>query len=131
MYNGNGTSTLTYSTITYKSGWDATKLTEKTGDYRRTILFPNVGKLGYNYPITAVDTPTANTITVTGDATAYLYPPTTFAAIYGQYIKDSMDIKADPSVSPPPASIYKTVKFFDQDRCKLICRWRYYIQWCV
>ena len=34
--------------------------------------------------------------------------------MYGQYIKDSIDIKADPSVSPPPASIYKTVKFFDQ-----------------
>src|SRR4030043_1876137 len=28
VYNGDGTSTLTYSTITYKSGWDSTKLTE-------------------------------------------------------------------------------------------------------
>jgi len=115
------TTTLHYSPITYKSGWysppedDPNKkyLTKKTSDYRRTILFPNVGKLGYNYPVTAVDS-IANTITVTGDATAYLYPPTTFAVLYGQYVKDTMDIKADPSVSPPPASIYKTVKFFDQ-----------------
>ena len=91
-----GTSTLTYTQpITYKSGWypppedDPNKkyLTKKTSDYRRTILFPNVGKLGYNYPIIGVDEG-AKTITVTGDATAYLYPPTTFAVMYGQYIKD-------------------------------------------
>ena len=56
------------------------KINRKDRGLRRTILFPNVGKLGYNYPVIAVDTPTANTITVTGDATAYLYPPTTFAA---------------------------------------------------
>src|SRR4030043_1969434 len=100
VYNGNGTSTLMYSTITYKSGWypppedDPNKkyLTKKIFDYRRTVLFPNVGKLGYNYPIIAVDTPTANTITVTGNATAYLYPPTTFAVMYGQYIKDVIDV---------------------------------------
>jgi hypothetical protein len=104
VYNGDGTSTLTYSTITYKSGWDSTKLTQKTGDYRRTILFPNINKLGYNYPVIAVDTPTANTITVTGDATAYLYPPTTFAAMYGQYIKDVIDV----------SGTNKQVKFFDQ-----------------
>jgi len=103
VYNGNGTSTLRYSTITYKSGWDAVKLTQKTGDYRRTILFPNVGKLGYNYPVIAVDT-IANTITVTGNATAYLYPPTTFAVLYGQYIKDIMDFNGTS----------KTVKFFDK-----------------
>ena len=115
-----GTSTLTYSAITYKSGWNFVKLTEKTGDYRRTILFPNVGKLGYNYPVIAVDTPTAGTITVTGDATpVYQYiSSSSFAAMYGQYSKDSIDIKADPSVSPPPASIYKTVKFFDQTGAK-------------
>jgi len=121
-----GTSTLTYSTdpqtpFTYKSGWypppeddpDKKYLTKKTSDYRRTILFTNVGKLGYNYPIIGVDEGT-KTITVTGDATAYLYPPTTFAVIYGQYSKDSIDIKTNPSVSPPPASIYKTVKLFDK-----------------
>jgi hypothetical protein len=54
-------------------------------------LFPNVGKLGYNYPVIAVDTPNPNTITAKGDATAYLYPPTTFAVMYGQYIKDYID----------------------------------------
>jgi predicted CXXCH cytochrome family protein len=107
VYNGNGTSTLTYSTITYKTGWDSTKLTKKTGDYRRTILFPNVNKLGYNYPLVAIDT-VGKRITVTGDATVYLYPPTTFAATYGQYIKDIMDISADGSGNNKP------VKFFDQ-----------------
>src|SRR4030043_2453883 len=107
VYNGDGTSTLTYSTITYKSGWDATKLTQKTGDYRRTILFPNVGKLGYNYPVIAVDT-IANTITVTGNATAYLYPPTTFAVLYGQYIKDFIDV----------SGTNMAVKFFDKAGAK-------------
>jgi nitrate/TMAO reductase-like tetraheme cytochrome c subunit len=66
-------STFTYESITYKSGWEwnpptNTKLVAKTGDYRGTILFPNVGKLGYNYPITAVD-PDAKTITVNGELT--------------------------------------------------------------
>ena len=86
------TSILTYSTITYKTSttWDSTRLANKTGDYRHTILFPNVNKLGYSYPVKAIDEG-ANTITVTGDATAYLYPPTTFAVMYGQYIKDNID----------------------------------------
>ncbi|MEW6418619.1 MAG: LamG-like jellyroll fold domain-containing protein [Nitrospirota bacterium] len=106
VYNGDGTSTLTYSTITYKSGWDSTKLTKKTLDFRRTILFPNVGKLGYNYPVVAIDTPLANTITVSGDATpVYEYiSSSTFAAMYGQYIKDIIDL----------SGTSKTVKFFDQ-----------------
>jgi hypothetical protein len=107
-----GKSTLTYSTITYRNTggtvWDATKLTQKTSDYRRTILFPNINKLGFNYPITAVDTPTVGTITVSGNACTYLYPPTNFAAIYGQYIKDIVDISADGSGNNKP------VKLFDQ-----------------
>src|SRR4030042_524883 len=89
--------------ITYKSGtgWDATKLPKKTEDYRGAILFPNVNKLGYNYPITAVN-PTAKTITVTGNLTTEcnLFSSATFAVIYGQYIKDVLNTK--------------TVKFFDQ-----------------
>jgi hypothetical protein len=103
VYNGDNTSTLTYLTITYKTGWDAAKLTEKTSGYRRAILFPNVYKLGYNYPITAVD-PDAKTIKVTGNVTTILYPPTTFAAIYGQYIKDAIDV----------SGTNKQVKFFDR-----------------
>ena len=98
IYNGNNTSTLTYSAITYKTGWNATKLTNKTEDYRRTILFPNVNRLGYNYPVVAVDTPNPNTITVSGDATVYLYPPTTFAVLYGQYVKDYLNIGAPGNV---------------------------------
>ena len=98
------TTILHYSSITYKSGWNSTKLTKKTEDYRRTILFPNANKLGYNYPVIAVDTPTANTITVTGDATVYLYPPTTFVVLYGQYIKDTMSV----------GGTNVAVKFFDQ-----------------
>jgi hypothetical protein len=107
VYNGDNTSTLTYSTITYKTGWDAAKLTEKTSGYRRTILFPNVNKLGYNYPITEIDTD-AKTIKVTGNVTTYLYPPTTFAAIYGQYIKDAIDV----------SGTNKQVKFFDRKGAK-------------
>lgn len=106
VYNGgNGTSTLSYSSITYKPGWDATKLTKKTSDFRRTVLWPNVNNLNYDYPITAVD---AGAITVKGNATINLSPPTTFAVMYGQYIKNSIDISADGSGN------YKAVKFFDQ-----------------
>jgi predicted CxxxxCH...CXXCH cytochrome family protein len=112
VYNGDGTSTFTYLTIAYKTGWDATRLPKKTGDYRGAILFPNVGKLGFNYPITAVDTPSANTITVKGDLTTECtngyFSSTTFAVIYGQYIKDILDI------SPDGSGNNKTVKFFDQ-----------------
>jgi len=109
-------SILTYSTITYKSGWEwnpplNTKLVAKTSDYRRTVLFPNVNNLTYDYPITAVD---SGAITVKGDACTNLSLPTDFAVMYGQFVKDSIDIKADPSVTPPPASTYKAVKFFDQ-----------------
>jgi predicted CxxxxCH...CXXCH cytochrome family protein len=108
-------SILTYSIITYKSGWYPTPeddpnkkyLTKKTSDYRRTILFPNVGKLGYSYPVIAVDTITKK-ITVTGDATAYLYPPTTFAVLYGQYIKDFIDVSGTNTA----------VKFFDKAGAK-------------
>jgi predicted CxxxxCH...CXXCH cytochrome family protein len=102
-----GKSTLTYSTISYKSGWDATKLTQKTSNYRRTILFPNINKLGYNYPIIALDTPTDNSIVVKGNACTYLYPPTNFAALYGQYIKDVIDISSNGS------GVNKPIKFFD------------------
>jgi predicted CXXCH cytochrome family protein len=90
--------------ITYKSGtgWDATKLPKKTEDYRGAILFPHVNKLGYNYPITAVN-PTAKTITVNGNLTTEcnLFSSATFAVMYGQYIKDVLNTK--------------TVKFFDQE----------------
>ncbi len=118
-YNSvNNTTTLTYSGITYKTGWEAAKLLEKTGSYRRAILYPNEQATGYNYPVKAIDT---TTITVEGNATAayqWSPPPTTFTVMYGQYIKDIIDIKADPSVSPPPASIYKTVKFLDKTGAK-------------
>jgi hypothetical protein len=86
-------STLTYLSISYKSGWDATRLLEKTSEYRRAILFPNIGKLGYSYPVVAIDTPLANTITVSGDVTpVYQYiSSSTFAMMYGQYVKGSID----------------------------------------
>ncbi len=101
VYNGNGTSTLTYSSITYKTGWDAARLLEKTVEYRRTILFPNVGKLGYSYPVTGVNE-VDNEITVTGDATpVYQYiEESTFAMMYGQYVKENIEDRS--------------VKFFDQ-----------------
>lgn len=90
--NGNGTSTLTYSLINYKIGWDAARLLEKTSEYRRAILFPNVGKLGYSYPVIGIDEG-AQEITVSGDATpVYQYvSSSTFAMMYGQYIKGSVE----------------------------------------
>lgn len=100
------TSVLTYSSINYKTdtGWDATKLTGKTEDCRHTILFPNLKKLGYSYVIIAVDENT-NTIAVKGEVsnnTIYEYttPPSDFAVIYGQFIRDN--INGNP------------VKFFDR-----------------
>ncbi len=104
-YNaGSEESTLTYSTITYKTatGWNAAKLIGKTETCRHTILFPNMNKLGYNYPIIGVNEG-AYTITVKGDACVFP-PPTTFAAIYGQYIKNIIVVDGT----------NKTVKFFDQ-----------------
>jgi hypothetical protein len=95
VYNGDGTSTLTYDSITYKTGWDATKLIGKKDICRHTILFPNVKKLGYSYPIIEVDNPAANTITVKGDATpVYAYiSESVFVVLYGQYIKDNINGK--------------------------------------
>ncbi|OGW39148.1 MAG: hypothetical protein A2Y97_13015 [Nitrospirae bacterium RBG_13_39_12] len=110
-----GKSTLTYDPLlfTYKSGWDAAKLIDKTekggSDKRSAVSLPNVRKLGYIYPIVAVDTPAPNTITVKGNACANLSaPPTTFAAMYGQYIRDSIDVSTDRS------GTYSQVKFFDK-----------------
>jgi hypothetical protein len=99
---GSGTSTLTYETITYKPGWDAEKIVKKTDKYRRTILFPNVGKLGFSYPVIGIDED-LETITVKGDVTpVYQYITTSsYAIMYGQYVKDTID--------------GKEVKFFDQD----------------
>ncbi len=95
-------SVLTYLSITYKPGWDATKITGKTWECRGTILFPNVNKLGYSYPVIGVDEG-AETITVKGDvseAYEYVSPPSSFAVMYGQYIKDVIG--------------GKSVKFFDR-----------------
>ena len=90
--NLDGTSTLTYSSITYKSGWDATRVLEKTSEYRRAVLFPNVGKLGYSYPVIDIDEVNEE-ITVSGDATpVYQYiSSSTFAMMYGQDIRNSVE----------------------------------------
>jgi hypothetical protein len=97
------TSVLTYSSITYKTGtgWDAERIPGKTEECRHSILFPNVKKLGYSYPVIAVDEG-SHTITVKGDVTSvYQYITTSdFAVMYGQFIKDYIN--------------GKTVKFFDQ-----------------
>lgn len=96
VYNGDGTSTLTYSSITYKTGWDASKIIDKTekggNDKRSGVFFPNVKKLGYCYPIIGIDE-VAKTITVKGNATpVYQYiSSSTFAIMYGQYIRDYID----------------------------------------
>jgi hypothetical protein len=109
VYNGDGTSKLTYSSITYRSGeWDANKLSNKTTAQRGAILLPNVGKLGFNYPITAIDeTSIPPTITVTGNACTNLYPPSNFAVIYGQLIRDSILVNKTTGEHRP-------VKLFDK-----------------
>jgi predicted CXXCH cytochrome family protein len=112
VYNAvEDTSTLTYSSITYKAGWEwnpptNNKLVAKTGNYRRTVLFPDASNLNYSYSITALDS-VAQTIKVKGDATINLSPPTTFAVMYGQFVKDSILVDED-------TGTYSTVKFFDQ-----------------
>jgi len=108
-YNGDGTSTLSYSSISYKGGWDATKLTGKTNTYRRAIIFPNVGKLGYSYPVKGIDE-VAQEILVLGDATpVYQYiNSSTFAIMYGQYVKDFIVVDGGD----------RLVKFFDQTGSK-------------
>ena len=88
------TSVLTYSSIIFKTetGWDAARLTSKTWECRGTILFPNVKKLGFSYPIIAIDED-GKTITVKGDVTAayqYISPPTDFFIMYGQFIRDNI-----------------------------------------
>jgi len=106
--NGDGTSTLTYSSITYKAGWNSSKIIDKTGKggiYKRsTVLFPDASNLNYSYSITAVDPGTTGTIKVKGDACTNLSPPTTFAVMYGQFVKDLIDVSGTNT----------EVKFFDQ-----------------
>ncbi len=84
------TSTLTYTTIQYKAGWDAGAFTGKTESGRGAILLPNLRKIGYSFPVVAIDSPTASTITVRGDIRpvyTYVSPPTDFGIIYGQYVR--------------------------------------------
>jgi hypothetical protein len=90
--NEDGTSTLSYSSISYMSGWNATKVTEKSTKFRRAVIFPNLAKLGYSYPVISINEGTQE-ITVSGNATQayqYIFPPTDFAMIYGQYVKDNV-----------------------------------------
>ena len=81
-----------FKSITYKDGWNATRLTRKTWECRGAILFPNVKKLGFSYPIIAIDE-FWKTITVKGDVTpVYQYISTSeFAVMYGQFIKDNIN----------------------------------------
>ncbi len=65
-------------------------------------MFPNTNKLGYSYPLIGVDE-VEKTITVKGDVSPvyeYVSPPSPFAFMYGQYIKDTLN--------------NLPVKFFDQ-----------------
>lgn len=88
------TTTLQYTEINYKSenGWNAAKLRGKTNPCRRTILLPNLKKLGYSYLVETIDEG-LKTITVKGNAKpVYQYITTTsFAVIYGQFIRDNIN----------------------------------------
>lgn len=84
---------MTYETITYKPGWDADKITKKTEKYRRAIMFPNIGKLGFNYPVIGIVEDT-KLITIKGNVTpVYQYITTSsFAIMYGQYQRFSVNL---------------------------------------
>jgi len=102
VYNGDGTSTLTFSSMTYKNGWDAIKLKGKTDTCRRTIVFPNVSKLGYSYPLIDIDEGEAKIIVKGNAEPVYQYiESSTFAMMYGQFIKDNINGRG--------------VKFFDKE----------------
>ena len=105
--SGSNTSTFTYSTLDYKSGWDAASLIPKTTADRYPLIYPNVRKVGYNFPVIAIDDPDPNTITVKGDVSSvYTYAtlPTNFGIIYGQYIRQYISV----------GGTLKEVKFFDR-----------------
>ncbi len=109
--NEDNTATFVYSgSITYRAGWNAGRLTDKTGkgmpNKRSAILFPDVTNLEINYAITAVDTP-ANTITVKVNSANFVCPsPPNFAVLYGQSIRDY--------IYDATGGTDRTVKFFDQ-----------------
>lgn len=92
------TSTLSYATITYKSGWDASSLSAKTESGRGAILLPNLGKVGFSFPILAVDA-SGGTIQVKGDVRpvyTYVSPPTNFGVIYGQFVRRYVRVSGSP-----------------------------------
>ena len=46
--DANNTSLINYSSLNYRSGWDADSLVGKSGSYRRPIIYPNTKKTGYS-----------------------------------------------------------------------------------
>jgi hypothetical protein len=106
---------LKYSTINYRSEWDASKLTNKTdkegNDKRGAVLIPdttNSTTVKYTYLIKEIDT-VSHTITVIEDQT----DPSNgkrcrhrLLIIYGQLIRDQ--------IYDATNSVYRTVKFFDR-----------------
>ncbi|MCK5318070.1 MAG: hypothetical protein KAJ55_09150 [Anaerolineales bacterium] len=97
VYNGDNTSTLTYSGATFKGDWTFDTITVKTTAERRSILMPNIKKIGNTFSIVAMD---ATSITVAGDVSAlytYINPPTDFGIIFGQFLSNYIDTDGDGS----------------------------------
>jgi hypothetical protein len=115
--NANGpTSVFSYTTaITYKSGWDAASIINKTSADRRPILLPKYWIQSANFPVLDIDE-TNKTITVQGDVSA-LYPSgfsySSFVILYGQSVKQY--ITADfPTAYTPHSVADAEVLFLDK-----------------
>ena len=113
-YNsGTGESLLTYSSISYKTGWNAAGFLAKTLDYRRVLLIPDTSTLlpdtsdNLSFQVIAIDAD-AKTITVRGDVTetpALAGLPADFGVMYGQLLRQYVKT---------PAGWNKPVKFYDK-----------------
>jgi len=115
-YNsGPKTTTINYSGGTFHSGWTVATITDKSSSQRRPILLPNIKKLGWSFPVTAMD---ATTITVKGNLTpvyTYTGTPTNFAIIMGQLLNQYIDTNDDGTKETE-------IKFFDHGGD---CSWSY------
>ncbi|MBU1710419.1 MAG: CxxxxCH/CxxCH domain-containing protein [Proteobacteria bacterium] len=94
------TSILTFDLatgITYKNGWNPARLSAKTSEYARTIIYPNALNLRESYLVLNVEDAGEypyNTITIKGNATGVwrgLTPATNFHIIYGQLIRQQVN----------------------------------------
>ena len=114
IYNsGSSESLLSYSSISYKTDWDAALFLAKTLDYRRVLLIPDTSTLppdtsdNLSFQVVAIDAG-AQTITVRGNVTeagTIAGLPANFGIIYGQLLRQFVKT---------PAGWNKPLKFYDK-----------------